>query len=114
MEPPMGPAELYRELLKKSLTATLFASEPDRDQESQAQFLSGFVTHYIRGAALTMLPTVRLNHLQSCILDVIERSIPGDVIETGVWRGGATIFMRGILEVYGVHDRNVWVAASFE
>ena len=37
-----------------------------------------------------------------------------DLIETGVWRGGATIFMRGILKAHGVKDRTVWVADSFE
>jgi hypothetical protein len=108
------PAELYFDLLKKSLTATLFASEPDHDQASQAQFLRGFVAHYIRGTALTMLPSVRLDHLQSCVIDVVRRAIPGDLIETGVWRGGATIFMRGIFKALGVLDRNVWVADSFE
>ena len=34
-------------------------------------------------------------------------------IETGVWRGGACIFMRGILKAHGVEDRVVWVADSF-
>ena len=38
---------------------------------------------------------------------------PGDLIETGVWRGGATIFMRGVLKAHGVTDRTVWVADSF-
>jgi len=110
----MDPAELYLDLLKKSLTATLFAAEPDHDQQSQAQFLHGFLRHYINGSALTMLPRVRLDHLQSCIVEVVKRSVPGDLIETGVWRGGATIFMRGVLKVLGVTDRNVWVADSFE
>ncbi len=40
--------------------------------------------------------------------------IPGDLIETGVWWGGATIFMRAILKAYGITDRTVWVADSFE
>lgn len=110
----MEPAELYLDLLKRSLTATLFADEPDHDQESQAQFLHGFIEHYIRGTALTMLPMVRLNQLQSCVVDVVRRGVPGDVIETGVWRGGATIFMRGIFKALGVGDRRVWVADSFE
>lgn len=35
----------------------------------------------------------RLDHLQACVVDVLERKIPGDLIETGVWRGGASIFM---------------------
>jgi len=46
--------------------------------------------------------------------DVIARGVPGDFIETGVWRGGACIFMRAILKAYGVTDRTVWVADSFE
>lgn len=110
----MEPAELYLDLLKKSVTATLFAQEPDPDQESQSQFLHGFVNHYIRGTALTMLPRVRLDHLQDCICDVVRRAVPGDLIETGVWRGGATIFMRGAVKALGVTDRAVWVADSFE
>jgi hypothetical protein len=40
--------------------------------------------------------------------------VPGDLIETGVWRGGATIFMRALLKLEGVTDRIVWVADSFE
>lgn len=114
MEIAVDPAELYLDLLKKSLTATLFADAPDHDQESQAAFLRGFVAHYIRGTALTMLPVGRLNHLQTCVVDVVRSSVPGDLIETGVWRGGATIFMRAILKALRVTDRRVWVADSFE
>ena len=45
---------------------------------------------------------------------ILSENIPGDFIETGVWRGGAVIFMRAILKAYGVTDRTVWVADSFE
>ena len=38
----------------------------------------------------------------------------GDFIETGVWRGGVTILIRGVLAAHGITDRNVWVADSFE
>jgi O-methyltransferase len=44
---------------------------------------------------------------------VIRRGVPGDLIETGVWRGGATIFMRAVLAAYGDTGRSVWVADSF-
>ena len=64
--------------------------------------------------AETMIGMVRLNNLQACVEDVIQRAIPGDLIETGVWRGGATIFMSGALKAYGITDRNVWVADSFQ
>jgi O-methyltransferase len=46
--------------------------------------------------------------------DVLERGISGDFIETGVWRGGAVILMRAVLKAYGVRDRRVWAADSFE
>ncbi len=63
--------------------------------------------------AHTMIGLPRLNNLQYCIEQALKDDIPGDLIETGVWRGGAVIFMRGVLEAYGVRDRQVWVADSF-
>ncbi len=56
----------------------------------------------------------RLDNLQFCIEDVLKNNIQGDMIETGVWRGGACIFMRLILKKYGVKDKIVYVADSFE
>lgn len=64
--------------------------------------------------AHTMIGLKRLDNLASCIEKVITNGVPGDLIETGVWRGGATIFMRAVLKAYGVTDRYVWVADSFE
>ena len=93
----MDAKDLYLDLLAKSLTNTLFISEPDADDESQAQYIKGFIEHYISGTAITMLPMARMNNLKNCVVDTIEKHIPGDLIETGVWRGGATIFMRAIL-----------------
>jgi O-methyltransferase len=63
--------------------------------------------------AHTMIGLKRLANLQFCIEEVITNGVPGDLIETGVWRGGATIFMRAVLKAYGVSDRCVWVADSF-
>ncbi len=64
--------------------------------------------------AETMIGTRRLDNLHRCVRDVLRRGVPGDFIETGVWRGGATIFMRGALKAYGDASRVVWVADSFE
>src|SRR5262249_16478895 len=64
--------------------------------------------------AHTMIGMKRLDNLQSCIEDVLERNVPGDLIETGVWRGGATIFMRAVLKAYGMRERKVWVGDSFQ
>lgn len=62
----------------------------------------------------TMIGSRRLDNIQYCIEQVIFNNIPGDLIETGVWRGGATIFMRGVLRAYEDSERKVWVADSFE
>lgn len=62
----------------------------------------------------SMIGYKRLSNVQDCVIDVINKNIEGDLIETGVWRGGAVIFMRGILKAYGIVDRTVWAADSFE
>jgi len=105
-------ADLYFDLLKKALTNTFFDQEPACD--GSERYMADFLQHYIRGGAITMLPKVRLDNLQFCVEEVIQKGVAGDLIETGVWRGGATIFMRGILKAYDIADRNIWVADSFE
>jgi hypothetical protein len=109
----MTAAELYLDLLKKVLTNTLFAEEPDVNA-SQAAFVMRFLGHYVNGPAISMLPLARMNNIQACVGDVVAKGVPGDLIETGVWRGGATIFMRAILAALDAPDRVVWVADSFE
>jgi O-methyltransferase len=64
--------------------------------------------------AETMIGLRRLDNLQRCAETVIREGVPGDFIETGVWRGGAAIFMRAVLAARGVRDRTVWVADSFQ
>lgn len=64
--------------------------------------------------ALTMIGLNRLDNLEFCARDVLENSVPGDFVETGVWRGGASILMRALLKEYKVSDRFVWLADSFE
>lgn len=64
--------------------------------------------------AETMIGLKRLDNLHSCIAHVLGDGVPGDFIETGVWRGGACIFMRAALEAYGDTTRRVLVADSFE
>ena len=64
--------------------------------------------------AETMIGMARMDNLHACIKEVLKRNVPGDLIEAGAWRGGATIFMRAALEAYGDRERRVWVADSFQ
>jgi hypothetical protein len=68
----------------------------------------------LQATGYTMMGLDRTDNLQACVEDVLANDVPGDMIETGVWRGGATILMRALLEVHGVTDRTVVVADSFE
>lgn len=64
--------------------------------------------------AHSMAGNKRLLNIQELAEDVINKNIPGDFIETGVWRGGSCIFMNAILRAYGITDRNVYVCDSFQ
>lgn len=55
-----------------------------------------------------------VENVTACTKQVLEQGIPGDFIETGVWKGGLTMLMKGILKAYGDTQRKVWVADSFE
>jgi O-methyltransferase len=63
--------------------------------------------------AETMVGLRRLDNLEVLIADVVRRDVPGDLVETGVWRGGASIFMRGVLAALEDTSRRVWACDSF-
>ena len=64
--------------------------------------------------AETMIGMQRLTSLQHCVETALAEDIPGDLIECGVWRGGACILMRAVLAAYGDETRSVWLADSFQ
>jgi O-methyltransferase len=62
----------------------------------------------------SMVGRARLANVRQAVETVIREEVPGHLIETGVWRGGACILMRGVLAAHGVGDRLVYAADSFE
>lgn len=64
--------------------------------------------------AETMVGLKRLRNIRECVEDVLRNGVPGDLVETGIWRGGTCIYMRAILAAYGCTDRKVWCADSFQ
>lgn len=63
--------------------------------------------------AETMIGHLRLDNIEECARAVFSDHVPGDFLEAGVWRGGACIFMRALLDLEE-GNRTVWVADSFE
>jgi len=130
--PAPGPeaAALYLDLLKGALTRLWFddghivrVGDTGRRHRRRVSPAYGEQSGYDRAErevgldwpahAETMIGIKRLDALQRCVETVLADGVNGDLVETGVWRGGATIFMRGILRAFGVTDRKVYVADSF-
>lgn len=64
--------------------------------------------------AETMAGEARLENVRQLVGRVVAEQVPGDLVETGVWRGGTVIWMRAVLEGLGDPDRLVWACDSFE
>jgi hypothetical protein len=113
---------LYLELLKRCVCNLIYQDPaiPRIGEESDDPLLAPFsMQRRLTGKdwpryAHTMIGAQRLDNVWSLVEDALRNEVPGDLIETGVWRGGSTIFMRGVLKAHGVTDRSVWVADSFE
>jgi O-methyltransferase len=64
--------------------------------------------------AESMIGLRRMDNIGHCVQAVLSDDVPGDLIETGVWRGGACIFMKANLVAGGDTERTIWVADSFQ
>ncbi|MFI0431904.1 MAG: PqqD family peptide modification chaperone [Candidatus Nanopelagicales bacterium] len=127
-EPPGGHTadqmlrDSYVELLMRSLCGL---TQAPADSGAWGDAVPGAAArvehlgHRARGAdlpphAMTMIGLHRMRNIRDLVTSVIQEGVPGDLMECGVWRGGATIFMRGLLRAYQVDDRRVWAADSFQ
>lgn len=63
--------------------------------------------------AESMIGLKRMNNLQHCISTIHQEGVEGDLIETGVWRGGASIFMKANLIALKDEKRKIYVCDSF-
>lgn len=130
------PEQLYLDLMKKTLSFSLWPEPPS--PVTAFDYLDSPIKRYLvssisrilwrkrlqivrrrerqiwPGYADTMIGLRRLDNLQYSIETALAEGVEGDLIETGVWRGGACIFMRAVLAAYGIGDRRVFVADSFE
>ena len=107
--------ELYLDLLSKSLTNMIYG-DPSTNPENSGPFQPGLRSEGRDwpATAHTMIGVRRLENVQKLAQRVIDEGIPGDFIETGVWRGGCCIFMRGVLAANAINDRKVYAVDSYE
>ncbi|HJR25831.1 MAG TPA: TylF/MycF/NovP-related O-methyltransferase [Acidimicrobiales bacterium] len=140
MRPPLAePAARYLDLLARCLTRDLFldeevrnvdlstwpGGEPDglRDllRERRWRVVGPGADRAVRAVgndwpptAETMVGLARLDNVLDCTARALTDGVPGDLVETGVWRGGTAIFLRGILAALGDDARRVFACDSFE
>lgn len=112
---PRPPRDLYLDLLEDALVGVLHR-DGGQTPQGPVEYDAGRRWHGVDwpDTAHTMIGSLRMRNLRQLVELVLAEGVPGDLLEAGVWRGGASIYMRGILEAHGVRDRTVYVADSFE
>jgi O-methyltransferase len=111
--------ELYLDLIERSVAGLIYPE--GRFERRLADLLQRLRLPYATRRlvlpypirAHTMIGSHRLRQLRSFMETTLAEGVPGDFIETGVWRGGACIMMRAVLKAHGVSDRKVYCADSF-
>ena len=114
-----SPVSRYLRLLRRCLCRELF---PDGQYDRQLDSMQRLpFERALREdgsdwpvEAETMVGMKRLENLQDACLSVIREGIPGDFLETGVWRGGCGILMRAVLAATEDATRSVWLFDSFQ
>lgn len=108
-----GPLGIASAKIKKAIIRALHARGLVlmRPQPFRADLREGGLDWPFFG--YTMIGHKRLDNIQHAVEAVLSDNIPGDFIETGVWRGGAVMLMKAVLDSRGVTDRCVWCADSF-
>ncbi len=105
--------ELYLELLVKTLTNIIYGDPSNLPGQSGFNRDLREFGHDWPTQAHTMVGIARLQNLKRLVQRTLDEQIPGDYIETGVWRGGCCILMKAMLEANQIRDRKVYVADSF-
>ncbi len=106
--------KLYLDMVQRCIINTIY-EDPNQGFWS-AKVFDGQARELGRDWPLkahSMIGNRRMANLRQITEFVVANNIPGDFIETGVWRGGACIMARAVFKAYGITDRRVWVADSF-
>jgi len=114
--------EAYIEVVKSYVSANIFGS-------AEMSVVPALGTNYFTAVpldvksrvggkdwtylGLTMTGHARVKNVQDLLVDIIKKNISGGYMETGVWRGGSSIFARAVMRAYGEGNRKLFVCDSF-
>jgi O-methyltransferase len=105
----------YLDLMEQVLTGTIYSDPaiPTHDKK-------GFnANDRLRGLdwpanAYSMIGVARMRNFRTLLEDAVVKRTPGDIVETGVWRGGASMMAKAVLNAFGDMKRRIFLADSFE
>jgi O-methyltransferase/8-demethyl-8-(2,3-dimethoxy-alpha-L-rhamnosyl)tetracenomycin-C 4'-O-methyltransferase len=111
---PKYERELYVDLLIRCIANTIYKDDPC---QPGATFYDEATRR--KGAdwpsrAHSMAGVQRLKNLADLTQRTIDEAVEGNFIETGVWRGGCCILLKGVLAANCASGRKVYVCDSFE
>lgn len=104
---------MYLDVMERSLTGAAHGMEETGERGRNAR-VARLASEGYKPIAQTMLGHKRLRNVRWCTEQVLKDRVSGDLIETGVWRGGATILMRAVLKAHEDTQKRVFVADSFQ
>jgi hypothetical protein len=73
-----------------------------------------FLALYDACREATMTSVERMYALYQAVTYLVERDVPGDLVECGVWRGGSVMLMALTLLKLGRTDRTIWLYDTFD
>lgn len=111
------PLTMYVDLLRESVLDNCYGNQRNimpwsKNEKASINDIDN--GQYWPDRAYTMIGRKRLDNIRDCYLTCRNDNVVGDIIETGVWRGGAMIFATGLLKVFNDTCRKIYLADSFE
>jgi hypothetical protein len=74
----------------------------------------GFQQVYGKIKAYTMVEPERCYALYQSVRYILQKNIPGDFTECGVWKGGSVMMIASMLLAAGITDRKIYCYDTFE
>jgi hypothetical protein len=108
----LNPIQPFGKVRKAIIGASLLGNV-QLAHRRRGDYVQRMAGHDYSDIAHSMLSMARLDNIQMCVEAVLRDNIPGDLVETGVMRGGAIILMSAVLAAHDAKDRVVWAADSF-
>jgi len=105
---------VVRETVSRFGYTILPSNEVRRNREFPADFDAATVDLCRAVGPFTMTSPERISALRQGVLHILKHSVPGDVVECGVWKGGSMMAVARTLLECGDANRNLHLFDTFE